>query len=290
MEKRVSWPGNQPGHGFYRNSPTNYRFDRQPDFSRRKTPNFIIELRATPQTRVLNRQILNNLIRKLPFIPENPSVVDSGIIVGTLPYVEWYQTLEVMVKLWELRLTGEHCYNPFLKPKINLPSDKEELNERLKGVFLEKLNGLINGVLVQKWQKKLGFVAEQIGDNSFLLRKPNRLAVYQELYKKKKGFEDERDLILLRIDEFRNGIKCIIDYLNKEEKEFKVFNFGAKIDWGRIHYFMMRECRRFDNGLPIYGYRQQILEQISSQQVKFYYHLLVSKMITLETRIFKIDH
>lgn len=176
-----------------------------------------------------------------------------------------------MVKLWELRLSGEHCFNPILKAKVELPSDKEELNERIEGVFLEKLNRLINGVLVQKWQKKLGFVIDEIGKISLLLKKPNRIGVYQELCKKKKGIEGERDLILSRIDEYKNGIKCIIDNLedSKNYEDVKVFDFGEGIDWNRIHFIMMRECRRLDDGLPIYGFRQQILQQILSHQVKF---------------------
>ncbi|KAG5574593.1 hypothetical protein H5410_054727 [Solanum commersonii] len=260
MQKRVSCPVTQSGYGFHRNSL---------EFSKRKIPNFTIQLRATPMNWKLNWQHLNNLIAKLPFTPENPSVVDSSFIVGTLSYVEWYQTLEVMVKLWELRLSGGHCCNPILKAKVELPSDREELNERLKGVFLEKLNRLINGVLVQTWQKKLGFVIDEIEKLSTLLKKPNRVGVYQELWKKKKGIEGERDLMSLRIDEFKNGIKCIIDYLedSKNYEDFKVFDFGEVIDWNRIHFIMMRECRRLDDGLPIYGFRQQILQQILSQQV-----------------------
>ncbi|XP_055829065.1 ATP-dependent RNA helicase DEAH11, chloroplastic-like isoform X2 [Solanum dulcamara] len=266
MQKRVSWPVNQSGYGFHRNPPIHYR---PPEFSKRNPSNFIIQLRATPQNWKLNRQHLNNLIAKLPFTPENPSVIDSGFVVGILSYVEWNQTLEVMVKLWELRLSGGHCYNPILKAKIELPSDKEELNERLKGVFLEKLNRLINGVLVQKWQKKLGFVIDEIEKISFLLKKPNRVGVYQELWKNKKGIESERDLIVLRIDEFKNGIKCIMDYLEgfENNEDYRVFKFGEEIDWNTIHYLMMRECRRLDDGLPIYGFRQQIIQQILSQQV-----------------------
>lgn len=36
--------------------------------------------------------------------------------------------------------------------------------------------------------------------------------------------------------------------------------------WSRIQ-FLSRECRRVENGLPIYGFRSEILKMLHSQQV-----------------------
>lgn len=250
-----------------------YRFDRPPEKPIQKPPNFIVQLCSTH--RVLTRPQLNSLISKLPFTPQNSFVFSSGFVVGTLLYEQWNQALDVTVELWKLKLKSEHFYTPFVKENIEVSSDKEELNNSLKGVFLDHLYGILDGVLVQIWEQKLGFLMNEIDGVSSLLRKHNRIGVYSDLCKKKKGLEAERDLIKLRIDEFKNGIKCIIQYLEEEEKGFveneegfRVLKFGGEeFDWDRIHCLMMRECRRLDDGLPIFAFRQQILKQIHCQQV-----------------------
>ncbi|XP_009615427.1 ATP-dependent RNA helicase DEAH11, chloroplastic-like [Nicotiana tomentosiformis] len=275
MQRRIS-PSpavNQPRYGFHRNQPMSYRFDRPPEKPIQKPPNFIVQLCSTH--RVLTRPQLNSLISKLPFTPQNSFVFSSGFVVGTLLYEQWNQALDVTVELWKLKLKSEHFYTPFVKENIEVSSDKEELNNSLKGVFLDHLYGILDGVLVQIWEQKLGFLMNEIDGVSSLLRKHNRIGVYGELCKKRKGLEAERDLIKLRIDEFKNGIKCIIQYLEEggkgfveNEEGFRVLKFGGEeFDWDRIHCLMMRECRRLDDGLPIFAFRQQILKQIHCQQV-----------------------
>ncbi|KAM3360524.1 ATP-dependent RNA helicase DEAH11, chloroplastic [Capsicum galapagoense] len=264
MQKLVSCPVIRPGYGLHRNDPTRFYHTQQ--------PNFTVQLVATPRHWKLSRDQLNNLIVNLPFSPDNSSVFENenstSFVLGTLSYVEWNHALDVMVKLWELRLSGRHCYNVSVKAKNVVLSDKDELNERLKRVFLEKMRELVDGFVVEKWKRRLDFLVNEIGKIDFLLKKRNRLGVYSELLGRKKGVEKERDLIKLRISEFKNGIKGLMDYLEGNNEELiKMFSLSEEIDWNKIHYFMMRECRRLDDGLPIYGFRQQILQQIQCQQV-----------------------
>ncbi|EPS59157.1 hypothetical protein M569_15653, partial [Genlisea aurea] len=117
--------------------------------------------------------------------------------------------------------------------------------------------------------------ADEIKKMASLLASPQKLVVCNELLKKKKGLEAERDLILNRVEEFRNGIDCIEYYLKGDEKKNEEgvipclrFN-GGEIDWRRIYRLVMREVKRLEDGLPIFGRRQDMLMQMHNQQADF---------------------
>lgn len=213
------------------------------------------------------------VIQKLEFQPQKVNAVASNYVSATLFYEQWIEALGTVVQLWEMKLNDEgHNFLPRIVCNIEVPSDKSELDGRLKVLFLEKLKGLKEGDLVGKWLKKLGSVLDEIKRISDLLKKPQRLGTADELLRKREGVEAERDLILNRVQEFKSGVKCIANYLENGEKNeepvIPVFRFSdGEIDWGRIYRLMMRECRRLDDGLPIYSYRQDILKQIHCQQV-----------------------
>ncbi|PHT64957.1 hypothetical protein T459_29382 [Capsicum annuum] len=139
MQKLVSCPVIRPGYGLHRNDPTRFYHTQQ--------PNFTVQLVATPRHWKLSRDQLNNLIVNLTFSPDNSSVFENenstSFVLGTLSYVEWNHALDVMVKLWELRLSGRHCYNVSVKAKNVVLSDKDELNERS---LQSKLLGLSKNV------------------------------------------------------------------------------------------------------------------------------------------------
>ncbi|CAI9763564.1 unnamed protein product [Fraxinus pennsylvanica] len=176
-----------------------------------------------------------------------------------------------MIDLWEVKLEkNEHSFIPRLVSHIDLASDKQELNDRLKSVFLDKIKGLTEGNLVQKWAKKLENAVVEIKVISDKLKKPSQLRIFQELKRKKQGLEAERDLISKRVEEFKSGLRCIVDYLENEEKTelvVEVFHLEGEVDWGRIYSLLRRECRRLDEGLPIYAYRHDLLKQIHGQQI-----------------------
>ncbi|KAK4417107.1 ATP-dependent RNA helicase DEAH11, chloroplastic [Sesamum alatum] len=248
-------PPHQQHHWKPQLSP-HYR-DRPPG-SAPARPNFVVQLRSDAQL-VVKEVEAGAVIQKLEFQPQKVYVVASNYISATLFYEQWSEALETMVQLWEMKLNDKgHNFLPRVVCNIEVPSDKAELDDRLKVLFLEKLKRLKEGDLVEKLLKKLG--------------KPQRLGTADELLRKRKGLEGERDLILNRVQEFKCGVKCIENYLEKGEKNeepvIPVFRFSdEEIDWGRIYRLMMRECRRLDDGLPIYAYRQDILKQIHSQQV-----------------------
>ncbi|XP_073293520.1 ATP-dependent RNA helicase DEAH12, chloroplastic [Primulina huaijiensis] len=260
---RQQWGGERIFSHHYRDRPPG-------SFSTR--PNFIVQL-ITDSLRMMEDAETREIVQKITHQPQKFNVLVSAHIAGTLLYEQWSETLETVVQLWEMKLNGNgHNFLPRVICNIDLPSDKAELNNKLRPLFLEKLKGLLEGNSVQKWMKKLRDVEHDIKRVSNILLKPSRIGICNELRRKKKGLEDERDLIFKRVREFKSGVKRIVSYLDdgedEEESITPIFHFwDAEIEWGRIYRLMMRECQRLDDGLPIYAYRQDILKQIQSQQI-----------------------
>ncbi|CAA0812505.1 helicase domain-containing protein / IBR domain-containing protein / zinc finger protein-related [Striga hermonthica] len=234
-------------------------------------PNFIVQLRSDAQRPV--KQETEAVVQKLRFQPQKSHVISCNYIAGTLHYEQWSEALETVVELWEMKL-GDMKHN--LWPRVifivQVPSDKSELNDRLKLLFLGKLKELEEGDIVKKWRRKLGILVDEIHRISLLLRKPQRLVFSSELLRKREGLEAERDLILKRVEEFKSALCCIENYLENGENDeggvIPIFRFtDGEINWWRIHKLLTRECRRLDDGLPIYAHRREILKQIDSQQV-----------------------
>lgn len=161
--------------------------------------------------------------------------------------------------------------SPRLIQNLLVPSDIEDVRDRLKKLFVEHVKGLIEGDLVKKWENKLWIVSSEVHKVALMLAKPKSVIVCNELLMKKRGLLSEKDLIIRRLKEFECAMKCILSHLEgkqlEDDEEAKVFRFGKDFDWVRIHFLMMRECRRLDDGLPIYAFRRDILRQIHYQQV-----------------------
>lgn len=253
---------------------SNYRRDQPPKTPpRHNRPNFIIQLRSE-DNQSFERIEVEDLIAKLKCMPDRFSVFDGGICAACLFFQQWTDALETIVFLWETRFDGTHFLTPQLICNLIVPSDTDELNGRLKVLFLERVKGFIEGDLVIKLQKKLALVLNEINKINASLGKPNRLPVHSELLQRKKGLMSQRDLIANRINEFKSGMKCILGYLEGKissegygEDGVNVLNLNGGFDWCRIHCLMMRECRRLEDGLPIYAFRKEILKQIHCQQV-----------------------
>ncbi|XP_047977087.1 ATP-dependent RNA helicase DEAH11, chloroplastic-like [Salvia hispanica] len=241
--------------------PSN-NYDRPPP-----RPNFIVQLCPGHK-----RADAEAVVRKLKFQPQRSDFVVSNSISASLDYEQWCETLAMMVQLWGMKLEDKGFgFVPHLVSNIDLPSDRLELNDRLKVLFLEKLKGLKEGVLVDKWMKKLATLEAEMKRISSILMGKASLRVFNELHEKSEVLVGETTFISNRIEEFKSGIRSIEEYLEdgeKEERDFQLLPFGrGKIEWGRIYMLMMRECRRLDDGLPIYAHRQEIMKHIYCQQV-----------------------
>jgi len=162
-----------------------------------------------------------------------------------------------------------------LIPNVFVPSDVHELNDRLKLLFVEKIEGLVSGELVNKWEEKLQGVENEVAGVDAALKKKNSLPKFQELNHKKKVLMSEKELIVKRIGEFKDGMECILRHIEGDrcprDKEGKgwvpALRLRPGVNWARVYFLVMRECRRLDDGLPIYAFRQEIIQRVSSQQV-----------------------
>lgn len=246
----------------------------QPLFQQQhRRPNFVVQLVLSKPAQ--RRTEAGALISKLKCKPERFQIFDRGYVAGSLFYEQWVEALGTMVQLWEIRLNDGHLFTPRLKQHVKVSSDNDELRDHLKLLFLAKLKGLFDGELVQKWQKKMEAVRDELKGVTGVLKGRNNLKVYNDLVKKRDGLEKEISLILKRIEEFKNGVQGLVDYLegkvDEEQQDIGVkigvYKLGREFNWEVIHSIITRECRRLDEGLPIFAFRRDILERIHYQQV-----------------------
>lgn len=160
-----------------------------------------------------------------------------------------------------------------------MPSDTVELNQNLKTLFSSHITGLMEGELVRKWQKKINEKSDEIANLSGQMRmRKNSLGKFYELNDKKKALKAERSTISKRLKEFKGGMRSLLRCLetgeigNEEGDEgVEVYRVEGELDWKLIHQLILRECRRLEDGLPIYAHRQEILTRIHGQQVIIYF-------------------
>ncbi|GKB86792.1 hypothetical protein Tco_0959064 [Tanacetum coccineum] len=88
--------------------------------------------------------------------------------------------------------------------------------------------------------------------------------------KKKEGYLKARVLIWMKLREFKWAMDCVIDYLDRKvscSSDVKVLNLKGKFDWNKLYSVINRECRRLQDGLPIFANRKGILSQVHFQQL-----------------------
>jgi ATP-dependent RNA helicase DHX8/PRP22 len=256
--------------------PPNHRsyHDRKPPYHHRDRPpgpppvhhrpHFTVELRCT--TRTFPKSDLDDIVSRYKSKIETYDIHTTGPLALSLYFRQWIDALEATVSLWEENLDGDHSLTPYLLPS---KCDMERLRDRLTTLFIEHVKQLIEGDLVQTWQKKLGLVVDEIGKVKTRLRHRNNIGVYEELTRKKVGLESEKRVIEKRIGEFKSAMECVLSFLERRlsVEDFKVIRLSKHFDWVRIHCLIKRECRRLKDGLPIYAFREDILRDIYNQQV-----------------------
>lgn len=145
----------------------------------------------------------------------------------------------------------------------------DEFNQRVRSLFQLHVERFARES-VGKFERKVSDKSDEIEKIASFLRKFRDLQVFSEAQGRKKRLEEENDQTVNRIEEFKCAMKCVMDYLKGNEvEELAVLGFknGKGFNWNRIHSLLLREYRRLDAELPIYGFRREILQQINSQQV-----------------------
>lgn len=257
-------------------SPADYHRGRPPDgpeLRRRFRPNFIVKLCPLPSDNSNYRStavVQGLLVKYCEFQPYNV-VHESNPRAILLLYIQWRFAREVFVRFWETLLAGEHSLTPTLIRNVIVPSDQDEVNDRLKPLFAATLRGLPSCAAVKKWEEKLEGVNKELDAVNAAIRGRNHVQLFEELRKKKEGLVGERELILKRLDEFKVGVGCLLSHIEGGEEDENglpsSFRFDDELNWPRIYHLMRRECRRLEDGLPIYAYRRELLRHISSQQI-----------------------
>ncbi|XP_013609189.1 PREDICTED: putative uncharacterized protein At4g01020, chloroplastic [Brassica oleracea var. oleracea] len=267
----------QPTQSHHRsNFPPNHRPDRaQPT---RIKPNFIVQL-VHPRTAAANTNTNTNpsfSVRKQAIITlaslcgipeESVHVPQLGSVAGSFGFRQWTNALSAVVSLWDHRLRGKHDFVPELVPNVVVPSDVDELRDRLRDLFSSHVLSLVeNGESVKKVRREIDEKSRRA--ESFDSKRGIRL----EVFEMKKALEAERDLVVKRLEEFKNAMMWIVRFLKRsddglEVDDVDVFSLEGDYDWPRVHSLIRRECRRLDDGLPIYAYRRNILKKVYGQQV-----------------------
>lgn len=240
-------------------------------------PSFTIELRpscSSSHRRKLSelRAGIRALVDKCDPPPDEFWPYSRNGKIATLFYRQWNHARDAFILFWTTRLNGEHTITPELLSPLLLPSDKQELNDTLKTLFLKKIDALLEGEQLRNWQKKLAGVLDELDLLRKRLGRKNNLRVHKE-----SGLGTERELIMKRMGEFKAAMNCVRAHLEDKPEEagerfVPIFKFvRGEYDWNRIHHLILRECKRLDDGLPIYAHRQEILQNIYTEQV---WHLL----------------
>ncbi|XAR49478.1 RNA helicase [Bertholletia excelsa] len=211
---------------------------------------------------------VESLIRQLYPAPQDYFVNSTGDVAGRLFFRLQSDAADAIVLFWRLRLAGDHLMTPcaeFLS---------EELEGRVKFLFVSHVKWLLEGELVQRVRKRAEILRNDAVKISALLRKPKTISVLSELQQKRKALLDEINLILNRTEEFKSAMKSVLTYIEGDDSkdspasgELEVLHFGNGLHWNQIHHIVMRECRRLEDGLPIYAFRLQILRQFVSEKV-----------------------
>lgn len=162
-------------------------------------------------------------------------------------------------------------------PVTDFDVNEGDLNERIRGLFKLYAEKVLEGEVVKKLERKIENLAVEIGKFTSFFKRPKGVRVYSENKVKKEALRVEMEVVVKRAEEFRKGMRCLMDCIEGKEigdlGVFRVYDegngrkMGIFYYWSRIHFLILRECRRVENGLPIYGFRSEFLKMLHSQQL-----------------------
>lgn len=157
---------------------------------------------------------------------------------------------------------------------------KDDLQGRLRSVFARHVREVMTeGKEVKKWVEEIERLSKEISRVSGLLSNPLRIGMHFQLVEKRNGLVVEKNLAERRVKEFESAMECVLKYLEEDEeggdddgdgeghKGVNVLKFDDVFDWKKIQCVINRERRRLEEGLPIYAYRREILQEIHYQQI-----------------------
>ncbi|CAA6658866.1 unnamed protein product [Spirodela intermedia] len=224
---------------------------------------------------------LETLIADCPVRPKTSIVLKSGSVAVKLFFPAWPDALESAVYFWGRRLDGAH--EMAVRVLSNVPTndevcDRAEEAVRLRNLFAGHARGLLACESVRRCDQRIEEVSAEIRKLSESMKNRTKLPLFLERMARRSRLEEERDQLRQKRGEFQAGLRSILTLLGeeaggegsvgKEEGDgVEVFGARGELDWNQIHWLLIRERRRLDEGLPIFAYRRKILNVINSNQV-----------------------
>lgn len=249
--------------------PHHQQSHRQPQ----SAPRFaVILFRAGPNISTPTATEIDALVADLPSPPpDNLSVFSSGRDAARLLFRSLPAAAAAARELWSLRLEGLHLLTPYL-PNAALAAHAFSL---IASLFASHASRLLDTDLVSRSAARSAELAASIQSLEHRLRSRNSFRDFDQLHLQKKTLEAEKDLVDAKIAEYKAAMSSIrramLGGTDDEEEGVGVFGIGEgeDVDFVRLHMMMLRECRRLNEGLPIYAYRRKILNHIFNNQVTF---------------------
>lgn len=235
-------------------------------------PNFTVHLRRCGRGASATSDI-RSLVAALPAAPAVAAFPDPCGELARLDFVQWCDALEAVVWLWERRLRGAEGWRVRLTSAVAAVSDEDELDGRVRPLFAEFVAGVMEGEAVRGWRKRAAALAEEIEAAAAALRRRNNIGSFGEVSARREGLRREKALVERKLEEFRSAMGCVMGYLDEERRAkhcdggVRVLSLEERVDWNCLYHRILRECRRLEEGLPIYAYRREILNEIYCGQV-----------------------
>ncbi|VAH73546.1 unnamed protein product [Triticum turgidum subsp. durum] len=254
------------------------RFSPPPHLHRQPPPHArqfaVILLRAGPSFSSPPATEVDALVAGLQSPPpDNLSVCSAGRQAARLLFRSLPAAAAAARELWSLRLDGLHLLTPYL-PDAALASHAFPL---VASLFASHASRLLDSGLVSRSAARSAELAVSIQSVKRRLRGHNNFRDFDQFNLQKKTLEAEKELVDAKIAEYKAAMSSIRramlrgtdDEEEVEEEGVDVFGIGEgeDVDFVRLHMMMMRECRRLNEGLPIYSYRRKILNHIFNNQV-----------------------
>ncbi|KAJ6959411.1 hypothetical protein D5086_030290 [Populus alba] len=247
-------------------------FNRHRNFRNHQNQSlFVVRLLSNHRNNNRTQSPLETLISQCK--PDKSDRNPTSAVAARLFFHDQSDAIAAAVFLWERRLAGDHVYTPVTDFDVN----EGDLNERIRGLFKLYAEKVLEGEVVKKLERKIENLAVEIGKFTSFFKRPKGVRVYSENKLKKEALRVEMEVVVKRAEEFRKGMRCLMDCIEGKEigdlGVFRVYDegngrkMGIFYYWSRIHFLILRECRRVENGLPIYGFRSEFLKMLHSQQV-----------------------
>ncbi|KMZ74084.1 putative ATP-dependent RNA helicase [Zostera marina] len=271
----------QPSSSMYSTSQQRQYFGEnhrpQPPSSRPNGPLFAVALEFQDK-KVPTLRDLEKLIVTCPVKPEQ-MIVKPGETKGLILYNEWHTTLDAFIYFWRRRLFGTSS-SMYSRPVPQIlfnctipspPSNKEEKESRMRNLFKEYAQRILCGSSVKNIEKRINELFNKIEETAKSLKNPNSIMFFFELESKHKALVLEKKLLTDLLTEFKTEIGILVQIFERKSflghSSLRFFHLENSLNWMKLQMMMERECRRLENGLPMYVSRKKILSTLYSNQV-----------------------